>query len=386
MSFGLAFAIFFISLGHGTYAQLINDAVRLQAGHVTLEHMQYRDAPAVDLFVEDAETLRQEAQKHPHVAQTKLLVLAQGVAKSGNGAAGVAIVGIEPGVERTISPLPKNIIDGKFLEPDDDASVVIGVKLAEHLKVGVGKKVVLASNDVTGALVEELCRVKGIFKTGSDETDAYFVQIPLRFARRLYHMPPRAATQVGILAKHPGDKNRLLKDLRATLPLHKTVALPWEEVIPEVAAWIRLDRTSNYIFQCVLLCTVLFTIFNTLLMSVLERQKEFAVQLALGTPQRRLQAQIFAESAIIGALGSLGGMVLGGLIGLYGQIYGIDLTHFYKQGVSISNFALSTVMRSQVTWGLLATVGSIVFVATCLLCFIPMQRTRSIRVIEQLRD
>ena len=47
----------------------------------------------------------------------------------------------------------------------------------------LGKKFVFTTNDVKGELVEELFRVKGIFKTGSKEIDGHFVQSDIELAR-----------------------------------------------------------------------------------------------------------------------------------------------------------------------------------------------------------
>ncbi|MBW2052970.1 MAG: hypothetical protein JRF41_09355, partial [Deltaproteobacteria bacterium] len=82
---GLTCAIFFIAMADGVYVQLINDAVRMQAGHVTLEHPEYRDAPAIDLYLPDTRALRTQIEKMINVERTKLLILGQGVAKSGVG-------------------------------------------------------------------------------------------------------------------------------------------------------------------------------------------------------------------------------------------------------------------------------------------------------------
>ena len=61
IAFGLACVIFFISLNEGVYAQLVDDAVRMQAGHVTIEHAEYREAPAIDLTVRGATASRSSA-------------------------------------------------------------------------------------------------------------------------------------------------------------------------------------------------------------------------------------------------------------------------------------------------------------------------------------
>jgi ABC-type lipoprotein release transport system permease subunit len=87
---GLSIAIFFISLGEGIYSRMIYDVVRMQAGHVTLEHPAYLAAPAVDLYLTGADRLRREVAARPEVESTKLLILGQGVARSAHGATGVS--------------------------------------------------------------------------------------------------------------------------------------------------------------------------------------------------------------------------------------------------------------------------------------------------------
>ncbi|HSA22914.1 MAG TPA: ABC transporter permease, partial [Myxococcota bacterium] len=60
-SIGLALTIsvFFIALADGMYSMMIDQAVRMQAGHLTLEHAEYRDAPSVDLVVDGVRALRE---------------------------------------------------------------------------------------------------------------------------------------------------------------------------------------------------------------------------------------------------------------------------------------------------------------------------------------
>ena len=163
---GLTIAIFFISMGEGVYGQVSNEAVRMQAGQITLEHPGYQAAPAVDLRIGGVEDLRRSIDKLEGVERTKLLIPGQGVANSSAGAVGVSIVGVEPSVEWKTSPLARNIVSGEYLADDDDRKVVLGRHLAEQLKLDLGSKIVLTTNNAQGQLVEELCRVKGIFRTG----------------------------------------------------------------------------------------------------------------------------------------------------------------------------------------------------------------------------
>ena len=295
IAFGLALAVFFIAFGDGVYNQLIDDATRMQGGHFTLEHPDYREAPAVDLFVGGVSGLRERLEGLDGVLGTKALVLGQGVARSGHGAVGVSVMGVEPSLEAASSPLAGGIVDGSYLEEGDGRKVVLGAKLARRLELRTGKKLVIATNDASGEIVEELFRVKGTFEIGADEVDAYLVQIPLESARRLYGLGQEDATQVGVLLSDPGRRPAVMAAARELLPAG--VALrTWEEVMPELANYIRVDRGSNLVFQGIIVFLSLFTIFNTILMSVLERTRELAMQLALGVSASLLRLQVVVES------------------------------------------------------------------------------------------
>ncbi len=423
ISFSLALAVFFVAFADGIYAKLIDDAVRMQAGHLTVEHVEYRDAPAIDLVVDNIEKLRVEIEKLPGVERTKALVMGQGVAKSGLGAIGVVVMGVEPSMETGSSPFARKLTAGAYLTEGDVNKVVVGSQLARRLKLerkkearrlltvleplaafagldaealhqrlkiqlSVGKKMVIASNNVDGEMVEELVRVKGIFETGAVEIDGFFIQLPIDFARKFFGMKPGQATQLGVLVTNPGRRDEVMDRVRAMVGAEqkrKIAVRTWEEVLPDLAAYIKIDGGSNYVFQGILIFLVMFTIFNTILMSVLERRREFAMLLALGTPPGRLKGQIMIETALIGLIGVALGLLIGGLSGYAMQVHGLDLTYLFEEGVSVSGIAFDPVIHALVTPKMLATVGGIVFGATLLLSLYPMGRIKRIPVADVLR-
>lgn len=385
IALGLTFAIFFIALAEGAYEQMIEQMVRIQSGHITLEHPEYRQAPSVDLWITVPPQLRSEVEKWPDVEETKLVILGQGIVKSGAGNMAAAIMGVEPSVEKASSPVARNLITGKYLEASDKSQVVVGSEMAERLKLAVGKKLVIATNDVTGTLVEELCRVKGIFRTGSEEIDAYFIQMPIDFARRLFHLPREGATQMGVILKDPGAQKRIMKRIKDRLDDRPISVLSWQEVMPDVATYIKMDKGSNLIFQAILIFLILFTIFNTLSMSVLERQREFAMLLAVGTTARRLRLQVFAETVFLGVIGCVAGLFFGGLAVVYGHVYGINLSAIMGESVNISGFALSSRMYTKLSFGIFFGSAVTVLTATLLLGLIPVRRATRISIVDTLR-
>ena len=382
---GLALAVFFVAVGEGVYGQLIEQVVRMQGGHVTVEHPEYRDAPAVDLYLEGVAELRDLMEALPGVESTKLLILGQGVASSGAGGLGISLVGVEPSVEAETSLLARNIVEGRYLEEQGGSLVVVGKQLADRLELEVGRKLVLTTNDMDGALRSELCRVAGIFETGSEEVDAYVIQAPIEFARQLYGLPRESATQLGLILANPDLEDRVVEDARLALGESPAVALPWQEVMPEFAAFIMLDKGSNYVMQAVLLFLIMFTIFNTILMSVMERRREFSVLMALGTEPFQVVRQLLAETALLGLVGCGLGLLLGGLAGLAVQTWGLDLRALTGENLTVSGFAVSMVLRAKVTPGLLFWSGGLVFVATLILSFIPMRHALSVSLTDTLR-
>jgi ABC-type lipoprotein release transport system permease subunit len=385
IGFGLACAIFFIAIAEGVYAQLIDQVVRMQAGHITLENPDYREAPAVDLYLKVSVPLRSGIEEFPQVERTKQIVLGQGIARSGSGNVSATLMGIEPSVELETSPLARHMVAGRYLADDDGPWVVIGSELAQRLKLAVGKKMVLTTNDADGNLVDELCRVRGIFETGSVELDGYFIQAPIDFTRRVFGLPQEGVTQLGVILRTPETQEHVLQEVRLMVDEQDISVLPWQEVIPEIASYIRLDRGSNLVFQAILVFLVLFTIFNTLLMSVLEREREFAVLLALGTKPGQLRRQIFMESVYLGLIGCTLGLLVGGLAAWIVQVWGIDLRSLLKEGFTISGFAVSTKMHARVTLGLLLNTIGLVFGATLILSLVPMRRATRVSISEQLR-
>ena len=78
-------------------------------------------------------------------------------------------------------------------------------------------------------------------------------------------------------------------------------------------------------------------------------------------------------------------MCLGGALGYWMQVEGLDMSRFYREGVDVSGFAVDTVVYASVTVELLCGMWVLVFVATVLLSVIPGRQISRIAVAEVLR-
>jgi putative ABC transport system permease protein len=377
-------AVYFLAIADGMYGRLLHDVLRMQAGHLTVENAEHLDAPSIDLRLSGVPNLRQRLEQLPGVTATKQLIVGQAVATSGEGAVGTVVVGVQPEVEASMSPLLKRLTAGKYLEPKDERLAIIGAKMAKRLGLTVGNKLVLSSNDTAGQMVQQMVRVKGIFETGSAELDGHFVQLPIRFARTLFSMREDEATQVGILLDDPDHQQAVLGRVEELIATDERVTVwPWQKILPELSTFMQVDKGSNYVLQLIILMMAMFTIFNTILMSALERKREFAVMLALGTPPNRVKLQLLLEALLLGAVGCSLGVLAGSGMALATDGYSLAST--MGDAFDVGGFIVDPVLRVKlslrITFGL--AVGMLVIIG--LMSLVPMSRIGSIRVTDAFR-
>ena len=384
---GTGIPTFFICIAWGFYAGLIDDVARLMSGHITYEHVEYRNSPSNDLWVNDIQKINKTLNNNVEVLYTKQMVNLQGVAHTAKGSVGISLMGIEPDKEIVISFLPENIIKGKYLSKGDKRWVVVGDQLAENLNIDVGKKFVFTTNDVKGELVEELFRVKGIFKTGSKEIDGHFVQSDIGRARKIAGLSNDDVSQLGIIVKNPDTHESFIKDLQKSQAKNNGVFLSWQKIMPDVATTIRMDRTAISSFMIMLVVIVLFTMFSTILLSALERKREFASLLAIGTQQIELKVQIFIETIFFGLIACPLGSLLG--VGVAKWVEGYDMMNVVggkPEDMSVGGFGMDTVITPLFSVPLILQISFFFFLAVQLLSILPMYLISRISITDELRS
>ncbi len=383
---GTGLPTFTVCLGWGFYNGLIDDVARLMAGHVTYEHIEYRNSPSNDLWVDDMLVINGALNNSDDVVSTKQMVILQGVAHTAKGAVGVSLMGIEPSKEISISFLPDSIVEGQYLSQGDGQWAIIGNKLAERLNIKVGKKFVFTTNDINGQLVEDLFRVKGIFKTGSNTFDSYVIQSDIDFARMVSGLDSNAASQLGIIIKNPDEHMKILEEWQGTLAKNNGVFLSWKQIMPDIATYIYMDRGSLVIIMIMLVILLQFTMFSTILMSALERKREFASLLAIGTNHSELNFQIFFETLIFGLIACPIGSLLG--VGALKWVEGYDISKLFEanpEDISIGGFAMDPIIAPFFSTSLILQISIIIFLLIMILGILPMFLVSKISIVDELR-
>jgi ABC-type lipoprotein release transport system permease subunit len=333
MIVAMALLVFSRALAEGGHEDWIEAGVRLGSGHVSLQAPQYRARKTIEYRLSAEDLGAVEAAISKPALNGRLVAAAprlavEGLASSASSALPVAVIGVDPERESNLSSLPGHLESGRYLEGDDRLQGYVGARLAERLGLETGDRFVLTAQDASGEIVGQMARVIGIFRTGLPEADEGLVQIPLETAREWLGVPG-AVTSVDLLLDSSRSVRPVLRSLDASLAERSDAvrAIGWRESNPELDAAVRMDDWTDYVFHVVLFAIAGLTIINTILMSVMQRTREFGVMRALGLNRGEVGRLVFTE-----------GMLLTLASGVVGMLIGLAVVWlFFRNGIDFSS-------------------------------------------------
>ncbi|MFQ5431957.1 MAG: ABC transporter permease [Nitrospinota bacterium] len=385
VGFGFLLAYTFTAMGDYIYTNMIDTSAKMGFGHVTLEPPGYNDSPSLDKRLGNAPALRDRVLKVKNVRDAIVRITGQAMFASASKNIGGIFIGIDPNKE-----LPEwnvfigSMAEGNLFKTTKGSGIVVGSKMAEKLNLKIGKKVIYTTTDVTGEIVSQMARVKGIFTTGVDEVDGYMVLLPIDSVRTLLGYTGSEATMVSIFIN---DQRRSEKARGAVRKVTDdgAAALAWSETQPDMAGYVTIDKGFNYLFQFLVGLMIAAGILNTMLMSVLERTREFGIMMAIGMPPGRLFRLVIIESFYIGIVGLIVGIVVTIPVHYYFATVGIDIGGYIEQGADISGVLLDPVLKMRFYWESAGVILFIVFALTLAAGLYPAYRAGRVPPVESLK-
>jgi putative ABC transport system permease protein len=229
-------------------------------------------------------------------------------------------IGLEPGPEREVSRLQERLVDGRYFSDDAENEVVLGSDLARRLGIKSGVDVQIVSYR------------KGVSDVGAKVVGV--VDYGNRFANRLAHLPLKTSAKLLEMPDEVTDVLVLGPGLDAASALKQRLVESGLVANLEVKAWseIGMARLVSTIFSVVLTILLFFIVavagvnlLNTMMMTVLERQKEIGVLLALGMKRLSVVRVFVLEALAFGVVGCLAGAAIGSVVAEYLHRNGIKL-------------------------------------------------------------
>lgn len=278
-------------------------------------------------------------------------------------------------------------VEGDYLQPGDQDTVLLGVGLAKQLGIGKedlqpmnglpGPPLVVMASTVSGQYNAGNLFVIGLIETGQPEVDARLAVVPLAFAQSMLQTQGVEKVLVelkGIEATEPAKKRLERAFSQAGLDLKiKT----WEDLAVfrrQVMGWFG----AVYRFMSVaIFALVFFSILEVMTMSFFERMREIGTIRAIGTKRRQVFSMFTMEGLLIGILGGLLGVGLGWLIG---WLVNEAAIYYVPPGYSIE-----VPLRIRLVFGSALVPFFTAALSALISTLYPAWRAARIRVVEALR-
>jgi putative ABC transport system permease protein len=382
IALGLAFNIFMRGIGDGFHDQMVDNSVRAEIGHIQIHRLGYRDDPGLNKTLPDPERIAQAIHSLPDLRGYSLRVLGSGLASTAENSSGVQILGVDPAEERAVTSIQNAIVRGRYLANGMQRPILVGERLAAHLRVALDDKVVLVVQGADGSMGAQLFRVAGIFRSGSPEMDEGMVFILRSDAQTLFSLGDRvteAALLLGSSRQVPAALETLQRELRG----EAVEILPWWQVEPFLQQFIQIDDAFFYIIVLIFFVVISIGILNTIMMSIFERVREFGVMMALGTKPRQIVRLVMEEALALGLVGIAAGSLIGSALTQYFARHGMDLSSFSAGAAALG--ITSSRVYSELTAANLVYSNLAVLAVVLLVALYPAFHAAGLRPVEAIR-
>ncbi|MBT3374302.1 MAG: ABC transporter permease [Lentisphaerae bacterium] len=366
---GCGVCLFLVSYVRGESEMMMRAAAQSGTGHLRIAPRQWLETRNDDLRLADwgtgmamAEKLDGVACATPHARTDALLAM-------GTRTVGVTLTGVDPEREPHLNRLIRKVTLGTYLTSGETGIVVIGKGIAERLDVGLDDDILVTASGQDGQIQGAMLRVVGIVATGSRALDTQVCHVLLEDVSRITDR--RGPAEISILLDTP-KRYRETADLLQQHVGGESVVLTWEELIPELAAAVEVDKTWTRLMVGVVVLVVFLGIASAQLAAVLERRREFAVLSAIGMKGGQLIRIMLTESLLLGLFGGLLSLAIGLPVVAFSATHGIDFSGLYGDAdLSVSSILIDPIIYGDAGWWLVPLALGLSLTATMLSSLYP---------------
>ena len=354
---GVASLIIALAINNG-FRQDLQERLLGSTAHINLMRIE-NDG------IRDWRPLVERLSKEPHVKAAAPALFEQVLISRGARARGGILKGVLPDHEKKVSELLQTVKFGSAaeLEPAPDTSqitnyksqispdslariqqmppIILGKDMADELGASVGSVVLVTSpqGELTPfGLVPKYVRfrVAGIFKSGFYDYDTSWAFIRLADAQRLFGLGDVISViefkvddiyQAGVIGK------QIERDAGRGF-----MATNWMEQNRQLFHALKLERVVTFITIGLIVLVAALNILISLIMMVMEKTRDIAVLMSLGTRRTQVRNVFILQGVLIGVVGTAIGLLLGYVLSWMGghyrlvtlspEVYSIDYVPF----------------------------------------------------------
>jgi len=268
--------------------------------------------------IRDYEALTARLSRLPHVLACAPALYGEVLASFRSRASGIVLKGIDPQREVHVGDLLLKLREGSlegisqtFADADP---IILGKELAKSLGAYVGDTILITSPQ--GYLTPQGLfpkyrhfRVVGVFDSGFYDFDATWAFTNLPAAQRLLDLADVASViefKVDNIYLAPA----VAEEIRAAAGKGFETST-WMEQNHSLLSALRLERLVTILTIGLIVVVAALNIFITLAMMVMEKNRDIAVLMSMGARKRQVWAVFTLHGLLIGAFGTVLGLILG---------------------------------------------------------------------------
>ena len=251
--------------------------------------------------------------------------------------------------DRIVGLRGKVVEGGARLDPGEG---ILGRDLAADLGVRVGDRVSVVVTSSSGNVGDSL-RVTALVDLGVRELNRRTVIVPLRAAQSLVGLPG-GATHLELTLADVWSASSLAAELAQRYPYRVE---SWQQLNAQLVSALNAQSVSTALIRGVVMIVVVLGIARVLVVSEVQKRREIGILRAMGTTRGQIQRVFLLQGAIVGAAGSVLGVLLAvALIGAFTRfVRGSDGLPLFSIGLA-PNLALRIAVLATFA-GVLAAVA-----------------------------
>lgn len=386
IAFGTMLAILFTGLGDSSWTKMIDHAVRLGSGHVTIQHPEYIDKPSIRRTVKQTGELIEKIKQHPDVKRVATRISGQAMLATAGQYRGASFISFDPAVESTDTlAVFGNVVEGKMFTAKEEAGIILGERLSKNLGAKLGRKVVYTLTDKQGEMVSGLARVSGIIRTGAPSVDGGLFLLTIDTVRDVLGYAADEATQIAVFIGDQRDTEMVTASLGKLVGPQAGV-LGWQQIQPDLAGFIAMKIFGTVFFEVLIMVLIAAGIFNTLFVSVMERMREFGIMSAIGFSPLKLFSLVMWESLWIALSGLVATVIITAWPYYYTSTKGFDFSVMTGgQSTEIAGVAFDPIMYVDIFPVNAVIIGIVVLVATLASGLYPAWKAGRVVPVESIK-
>jgi lipoprotein-releasing system permease protein len=311
IALGVAALIIVLSVMNG-FQKEVRDRMLGVVSHIEIFS---RDGQAL----QDLDAIMAAARKNPEVVGAAPYIASQALVARGEDMKGVLVRGIEPKLEPEVTEFSNSATNGALdkLVPGE-FGIVLGGELARSLFVRTGDQVTLIApgGQVTPAGVVPRLKqftVVGTFESGHYEYDSALAMIHEQDAAKVFRL--EGPTGIRLKLKDLNIAREVADQLATTLP-GQFLIRDWTRQNKTWFAAVQVEKRMMFIILTLIVAVAAFNLVSTLVMTVTDKRADIAILRTLGASPKSIMGVFVVQGAMVGVIGTLGGLALGLLVAL----------------------------------------------------------------------